>query len=233
MNKSNKSSRRSKRNKRKKNNKNKDKFIVRLTGIGEFAPPQLIVPLRWPDLVSIRTNNGAGVFNNRYRSSAYDPDPVLGTGAIPGYNELAAMYAQYRVHAMHLFIEAINGETSSAQRLIVWPSLVSNTGNTLTAAQLEEQGQGPFGKGFILDRAGSGSKVIYDRKITTTQITGEESWRSDPAYASLISTNPASVWYWNIGGSITTGTYTTTGGLQYNLTIVMDVEFFNRIALTT
>lgn len=219
------------------NNKERNRkrpIIVRLSKVGEFSPEQLIVPIRFVDTQSIRTNNGVGSANWHFRTSAYDPDPAFGTGAIPGFNEIAAFYQYYRVHSMEIDMIGVNGETTTPLRVTIWPSVVSVAPNTLSNVSVEERGQGPFGFKEMIDRLGSGQgKFYYKKKFTTSEISGERAWKDDPNYSALTNGNPTTVWWLNIGLAPTIGTLTTTGGLHTNMSIVYEVEFFGRLDLAT
>jgi hypothetical protein len=61
-------------------------------------PTTMSAWLQYDDTSIVRTNVGATFVGWRYRmNSAFDPDPLLGTGALPGFNEYASFYVAYRV----------------------------------------------------------------------------------------------------------------------------------------
>jgi hypothetical protein len=61
-------------------------------------PTTMTVALHYDDTSITRTNAGAQNFGWRYRmNGAFDPDPLLLTGALPGFQEYATLYVAYRV----------------------------------------------------------------------------------------------------------------------------------------
>lgn len=56
-------------------------------------------------------NVGFLVSSNRYRSNAYDVDPILASTAMPGFAEWATMYEQFRVVGFRTEVTVCNNET--------------------------------------------------------------------------------------------------------------------------
>ena len=55
-------------------------------------------------------NNGAQFGYLRYRSSVFDPDPLILSSGVPGFKEMSQLYRAYRVHGMKLTLRMVNME---------------------------------------------------------------------------------------------------------------------------
>lgn len=212
------------------NHKKRKQNTVRLSSVGEFAPSSLLVPLVYTDLTTIQTQNGLSQTNWYYRTSAYDVNPLIGTTAMPGYLELSALYNQYRVHKISVYVQAVNMHTSPIV-FSIWPSFETNSHNSLTNTQIIEYG-GSF-KGFrlVVSPEGGMDKIRVRRAFALTDLVGNRSWLDDSNYTATVGSNPTTMWNVNFGIAATVGTLTTGGGIQGVFGVTLDVEFFDRKTL--
>lgn len=224
--------RRQKLNKRRgrKTRKNPVQKTVSLTSVGEFAPPSLMVPLVYTDLQTIQTQNGQSQTNWYYRTSAYDVNPLIGTTAMPGYLELSALYNQYRVHKISVYVQACNMHTSPIV-FSVWPSFETNSHNALTNTQIIEFGGAYRGFRLVVSPEGGVDKIRVRRSYRLSDLVGNDSWKDDSNYTATVTSNPTTMWNVNFGIAATVGTLTTGGGIQGVFGVTLEVEFFDRKTL--
>jgi hypothetical protein len=201
-----------------------------LNSVGEFAPPSLRVPLVYTDLTTIQTQNGQSQTNWYYGTSAYDVNPLIGTTAMPGYLELAALYNQYRVHSIHLKFEGSNMHTSPVV-LSIWPSFEVQTHNALTNINIIEYGGAYKGIRQVISPSGGMDRISCHKKYTLTELVVNHSWLGDSNYTATVTSNPTTMWNVNMGIAATVGTLTTNGGIQGIFSVALDVEFFDRKTL--
>jgi hypothetical protein len=198
--------------------------------MGAFAPEQLFVQLHWPD-VGIRTNNASSTSNWRYRTSAFDVDPLLGGTAIAGFAELATFYGRYRVHGIGIETHGVNMSTSPMV-IGVWPSNEDRGNNGLSGPDIYNYARNPGGALRIIQPTPYGI-FNHSAYFSLTEILGSDAWVSDDGWQSLTNTNPTLFVFLNIGLGLTTGTLTTTGGYHHTTSIVLFTEFFGRRTLTS
>lgn len=201
---------------------NQGKFIS-YTEPGRFAPDGLRVRLIFQDPTGSRTTTGtANACNWRYRSSAYDPDPLVLTGAIPGFAELANLYYEYCVHGIHANIEVANQDTQSYV-LVVWPGNSDLGNNSLTLADIAEYSGNIMANSKILAGASGMNRAIVNSSAMGQQLVGRR-FRTDLSYSAPTSTNPTNMYYLNVGA------YSPLGNMAYpmvtKIRLIYDIEFF-------
>ncbi len=202
--------------------KNSNKQVI-LNEAGRFAPDRLKTRLIYQDPTLIRSATGTSqAMNWSYRSSAYDPDPGILTGSIPGFAELANLYFEYCVHSMTIEVDFGNQNTECIIA-VVWPSNVGANVNSLTTADIQEYSGNVRAKSTMI-----GSTTGYSIGSLKSVASGEQlvgsRFRTDLDYSSSVSTNPAQMYHINIGivNCVTNFTY----GVGTKVRIYYDVEFF-------
>jgi len=204
--------------------------LVRLVEPGRFCPDRTFVRLRFNDITVVRNGPGASKnMNYAYRSSAYDPDPALGTGAIPGFVELANMYLEYRVHKMVAHVNVVNEETN-AIILVGWASNVGASVNSLSASDILEFSSNKGAKQSILGKDVGQSRGSIVITADGLSLVGP-SFLTDPNYSASTSSNPSSPFYINLG--VTKPQSNLAFGISVQTYVVYDVEFFSRRTLET
>ena len=182
-----------------------DNSHVKLRRPGQFAPDSYEATLVWVDTNSTRTGTGTfDAINWCYRTSAYDPDPSVLTGAIPGFVELANLYGYYRVISMRLFLDIATAEVNQST-VVVWPSNVLNSVNSLTKTDLMEVAGNPFARSRMTG-INSVVPVKISTKLSPKKFLGNV-YYTDESYASTTSSSPANMLYMNIGLYKNDGSY--------------------------
>jgi len=189
---------------RRNRNRNQTKLVI-MRQPGRFMPDVLKCVLRYTDTVTQRSNIGAARMNFRYRSSAFDPDPLLLSGSIPGYTELAKFYRYYVVEKMTAEIEISNQETVGVV-IAIWPSNVDYGNNSLTAAQLMDFSGNPQGQTLLL-----GSTSGMNRALLKTTASIDALYpgfgKTDLDFSALTSGNPTVQYYVNVGATTCIGNF--------------------------
>lgn len=134
--------------------------------------------------------------NQRYRmNSAYDPDPALGGGALSGFNQWAAMYLRYRVLAFEYKISFIN---NCAQPFVITYCPSKNDfgagyANPLDFAEL------PYGGSRVASAKGGMDRASIQGSVDLVKYSGYTGYLYDDVTSSLVTSNPATLFYWNFG----------------------------------
>jgi hypothetical protein len=159
-------------------------------------------------------------------TSPYDVDPLVGTTAVPGYNELSLLYASYRVTCSATEFKMTNNNTGFPLQIVVWPTnadLGAAMSGPVAAGALGQ----PYAKESVVSVAG-GPTVTIRNTITVEKMYGDRSIYSDSNFSSLVNTIPNNNVYWNYLVNPHFATPATAVGFA---TVTMGVEFFDRIML--
>jgi len=202
---------------------------ITLMGPGRFCPDRTFATLRWPDTTTTRAPPGSSTSMNwYYRSSAYDPDPAFGSGAIPGFVELANMYLSYRVHKMVLHLSIANEEPKGIIVSVI-PSNELHNVNSLSASDILEYGANVNAEKFLLSNANGG---LTNKTVTVAAegiaLVGPQ-YRTALEYTGSTSGNPAIMFYINVG--IVECQQNFTFQPDICATIDYHIEFFDRRTL--
>jgi hypothetical protein len=199
----------------------KGKLVI-YRDIGRFTPDRIRTTLRYRDTTYSRGTTSNNAMNFNYRSSVFDPDSALGSGAISGFLELANLYISYRVLTMKLRCRMVNEEVTGVT-LAIWPSNVLLNINSLAASDISEYASNPHSKQTISGSVNS-PPVVLTSKISGVEMFGTQ-FLTDGAYASGTGGNPATMYGFNIGAATTLGSNFTTH-MSFQNTIEYFVEFF-------
>jgi len=199
---------------------------VRVSIRGPVAD-SVIADLFYQDDQEIRQNVPGTTGSWRYRmNSAYDPDPVLGTGAVTGFTEWAAMYTRYRIVAFSYDIMVANLELFP-QLIIVAPSIPDIGANYSRITQMSEV---PYGKKSLVSAMGGQDKCLLRDRVDLAKMLGSKTLLWSDNYSSAVTTNPNSQLYFNIGFS--SGGATTTKGLFVSARLQYRILFYARANIT-
>lgn len=206
-----------------KRSKKQDKMVI-FDEPGRFSSDNLICVLKFVDQTTSRTHASSVTANYSYRSSAYDPDPALGTGAIPGFVELANLYENYRVLSMRAKITVMNQDTNSFI-LGAWPSNSFNPLNSLLSSDVQEFSGNPGGVQCMLGPNGTRPTSfvltgIGESLFGPQYLTGDD-------YVSSTNSNPSISFYLNIGWFQYNGV-NMSFPLALQCAIEYEVHFFGR-----
>lgn len=203
--------------------------LVIMRQIGRFMPDRLRVRLRYNDVNTYRIRSASSVQNWNYRSSAYDPDSALGSGAIPGFAELANMYQGYLVHKMEFQGEFNNGNGDSAI-IGAWPSSTLQNVNSLTSNQIVEFSANPAGLSRIIPP--NTARPVTLRCVAEGRKLFGRQFLTDTTYTGSTGGNPSVMYGINIGILNAAGT-NWTFGFASKINITYDVEFMEVLQLQT
>jgi hypothetical protein len=161
--------------------------------------------------------------NWNYRSSAFDPDSSLGSGAIPGFVELANLYNSYLVRSMSMTLEIAN-QSLDSMILGIWPSNALQNVNSLNAAAIQEYSSNPRSQRHLMPCSTAGDVLRTTMTTTGKQLFGRQ-FLTDVTFASSTSSNPSLMYGINIG---------CFDGLGNNLpypvvlsaTVLYEIEFY-------
>jgi hypothetical protein len=164
-----------------------------------------------------------------YRSSAYDPDPSVLTGSIPGFAEMSNLYMEYCVHGMHMDLQIGNQNTENCI-IVAWPSNSYQNVNSLSSADLADYSGNVRAKSVVLGPTTGQSGGRMKIHATGLQLVGNR-FKTDLDYSAPVSTNPAQLYYINIG------VYDPVANFAYGVVVkgrvIYDIEFFKLRQLET
>lgn len=203
------------------NNNNNGKLTI-YKQPGRFAPDTLKVVLIYQDPTTTRSVISSNAMNWGYRSSAFDPDPAVLSGAIPGFAELANLYSQYCVHSMKLRLQVANQNTE-ATTIVAWPSNVLQNVNSLTAADLNEYSGNVRAKSRILGSTNGVNVTSLNVNALGSSLVGSR-FKTDLDYSSSTSANPTEMYAINIGVFNHFGNFTYA--MATKARIFYTIEFF-------
>jgi len=194
---------------------------------GRFMPDRIIRNLVYNDTTFYRSHVGSTAINWYYRSSAYDPDPALGTGAIPGFAELANMYKAYLVRSMTLKT-TVQNQNGDGAIIGIWPSNTLLNSNSLAPSDIIEYSSNPNSARGVLNNNNGGSKT-FSCTATGSHFYGRQ-FMNDLTFTGSTGGNPGTMYGINVG--ILDGTASNFGfGFVMQTQIIYEVEFFELIQL--
>jgi hypothetical protein len=153
--------------------------------------------LHYHDNTLQRNNAGATYMSWRYRmNSAYDPDPLVGSGSMAYFSEWAAMYANYRVLSYRIKVQIAN-EESFPLNVVAYPTredVGANSSNTPEGPEL------PYAVSRLLSAKGGQDRLGMSRRVDLPTFWGNPSeYITNPNFAAGDGASPSQSLYYNIG----------------------------------
>ncbi len=193
---------------------------------GSGAPRQMMVKLKYCDQAAATTIFSTRIYTG---NGPFDPD-VTGAGAQPvGYDQYSAFYNRVRCYAssikVHCFTESATTTTNSV--FAVRPS-----NNATVLASLPEEVSNDRSRNLALALLGSGPAAGTIRNFSkTSTIVGvpNKAVSSKDSLQSLISANPADLWYWIVSFGSADETSSKVHQIWVELTYYL--VFFDKKAL--
>lgn len=198
-------------------------------GMNSFNPENLVVDLTFTDTTFKRTDVGQPAFNFRFRASAFDVDPLLGSTSIPGFTELSSLYQAYRVRGMRIDTVITNMEAFPIT-VGIMPGLTDYGNNLLSQSSVAQYiNSNPWSRSYNLGLSGSGSESHhFVETVSTGQVFGDIVWETDDGFAAFVTTNPANMWYWNVMGHSPSGANFTASGVVTDTRVTLQIMFYQR-----
>lgn len=208
---------------------NRDTMVV-LRQPGRFTPDNLFCTLVYNDPTVIRAPSSTSkVMNYSLRSSAYDPDPLLGGGSIPGYAELSNLYKYVRVEKINANIQVANLEQSAVYIAAWWSTDYINP-NSLSETDIHEYASNIGAQSRMVGSKDGQSLTRFNTSSTGTTLYGPN-YITDPNTASLTSAVANKLFYLNIGAQQPYQDFDF--GVGVKVTLKYHLHFFNRRTLET
>lgn len=161
-------------------------------------------------------------------NSLFDPD-FTGTGHQPlGFDQYAAFYSYYRVHASLLVVQLMSTAAANGSYLKFYltPTLTSVIpGNVDTGTEQ------PYAKRRFLAANTANNIVTLKNKMYTKKLFGYKTINQETDFAAAVTASPVNLWYWTLSSSTVGGA--NTSGVYYDATIYYYAEFFERKQLTS
>lgn len=193
-----------------------------LLRVRDVASDSMLVTLHYNDSTINRNNAGNPYCSWRYRmNSVYDPDPSLGTGAISGFNEYAAIYSTYRVLAFRYQIIVANDETFAVQ--LYTCSTTADVG--LNSANTPDFGEIKGSRTALLSGKGGQDRVKMIGSVDLPKFFGA-SYLYDSTFNAAVTGNPATILYHNVG--FYAGSTNLVSGVTIAVKLSFDVLFYRR-----
>lgn len=205
---------------------------LRVRSPGAVVPDRYFVKLIYYDQnISLITSPGNAHASFRYRpSAAYDVNPLFGSTAMVGFNELAALYNKYRVHGAKINIVATNQEAFSNSLTVV--PLNSDPGAAPSLGTVLAWQMSPFATRKVFAAKGGMDRLVISKYMSTKKIVGSNATKYEENYASAVNTVPVDNWYFAIGVTAMGNNTLTSAGVQFDVKMVVYVEFYDRAFLT-
>lgn len=218
-----KNNRKMNKNKQRLNGKESKVIVRHVSGF----PDQTRVQLCYEDLITVSTvANPYSTYQFR-GNSAYDPD-FTAAGHQPRYfDQYAAVYNKYKVFGSKIEIEMINGSAVAGAIFALLPLT-----DTLTATAWPQIAELPRAKVSQILPVSSRYPFKVNHQATTAEINGLQPGQiNDEDYGSTVTSNPSSIWYWNL--TINSIDVASTIGISFRVRIVLDTLFYDRPYIAT
>lgn len=173
-------------------------------------------------------NVGGTAASIRFRSEAYDVDPALASTAMPGFAELALIYARYRCLGMRYKFSAANQEAFSLTVLHGF----SNSSIASGSLSIGYAGNPNFACS-ILGPATGQNRGIFEQSKTIVEIAGTNQPLFDDLYTgSTASATLATAGTTYVNFGVITPQVMTALGVLVTVEITLDLQFYRSLLLT-
>jgi len=196
----------------------------------DIMPSMVVRKLNYLDDDMLRTNAGGNFEVFRFRAnSVFDPDPLILSGGIAGFSELAALYNYYRVTHLEFEWACTNNESFPVQIGCVFS-------NTDIAASIATQTQahnalenGYSTQALLLSAKGGQDRILVKGKLDLASLWGNrENYLCENSFSALTNANPVQLLYINF--IISTGTASLlANGVTSSLKLKFTTQFYSRI----
>lgn len=158
----------------------------------------------------------------------YDPD-ITGVGRQPQYfDELMALYTNYRVWDSKIEVTFVNRSTTEPFSVVVIPTVTSGA---ILALNDEEFQQQPYAVSDIVSIAGGQDILRMRNSMSTSKIWGIPNIIYG-SFNGTSSANPSDLWYWvvNVNNMDDSGSI-ASGSCILEMVVTYRAEFFNHTTI--
>jgi len=179
------------------------------------------------------TNLGNAYTNNRYSpNNPYDVDPLVGSTAIPGLTEEAAIYTGMRVVKYSYVVEICNNEAFPVTAYAI-PSLAPGTDPGANALIGLDYPMNPRAKSFILSAKGGQDRCVFKGRVPLPSIQSNQLLTDDSYASSTAASVAAGYRLYFVSGALSGSSVFTAAGVTISSHFYMDTQLFNEKDLST
>jgi len=202
--------------------KRQTRGVVRIPRL-RMSPNAVVVDLTYPDTVYNRNNVGFSYLSWRYRlGSVYDPDPLVGTGGIPGYTNWATMFNQYKVLKTSFSVDICNLEKTPVDSFVC--PTVNDMGANIPSSN--EMLGNPYCSQSSISATGGMDRTRLTGSIDLGSFFGNTTqYLGDRDYGASVGSNPNQQMVLNIGAT-SAALFVVNAGLDVRVTITYTVAFY-------
>jgi len=190
-----------------------------------FASSRLATRLRYAK--TYQSNNaGVNVTNFRFNPVyAYDVDPILGSTALTGFAEYAALYRFYRVQAATITVAAVCDDNVGLTWFYICPTNYDPGANHSRAIAIGQVQQPRCGHKHFSLFSGGKPMAVLTKRATTADFGGAWDTRTLDNYCAPTSgsSGPANSWYFDVGFICD---QVLANGYSTNVLLEVEIEFF-------
>jgi hypothetical protein len=185
---------------KRRNDKNQPTYrVITSPGGFSYAPSGIVVDLTFCDTTITRNNAGARYAYWRLRAnSVYDPDPLLLTGPVSGFNEWASIYRRYLVKSVIIDSEMVNKEAFPVGFSFA-PSDIDLSTVITSAASAQDLGETPLAvPSKMMSAAGGLDRLRFRKSVDLGHLSGQRgAYTNSLVYSSLVNSNPSILLFLN------------------------------------
>lgn len=158
--------------------------------------------LKYIDEQIAKNNAGQQYIYWRIRmGDLFDPNPLILTGAISGFQELAAIYRRYIVHVFEAIVTIVNNETFPVL-VTVAPSDIDLALIITSEAAAANMGEFPRAQTRLLGGSNGMNRATFRFKLNLPVFVGQEGAYEDSLqYSALVNASPAVQTFFNVSAA--------------------------------
>lgn len=202
---------------------------IRLKGPTAF-PDRVYIKLKYADMYTATITSGIQATQVMRGNSLFDPDRTGGGHQPYGYDQWAAMYGSYRVHASKITVRAMaSGTFTTPGGYETWIDLYP-AHNYTTPPSISNAGELPYAQFRMFPIYNAANKENWITSyMSTAKIWGVDkaAARSEDDFSALTGQNPANEWDWILTAGVVD--QTTSSQMKVYIQVVYYAEFYDRL----
>jgi hypothetical protein len=190
-------------------------------------PKTLVNTLHFTDEALIKTNAGQQYLYWRVRmNDAFDPGPLILSGSMSGFNEMAALYRRYLVLNFRAELTFVNNE-STPVFLAAVPTDIDQATVVTSAASAINLGEYAMAKSCLLAQSTGMNRTSFKFNINLPVFVGQQgAYKDSLTYSGLNNVSPATFVFFNIAAACTSNF--TALGLTQRASYSMRIKWCER-----